>query len=811
MNLKYFCKDHSWQVDIDNGLLYHHGQEFSMSPGASNVIHHLVKQPDTTCSYKDLYTAMKKDQPESLTPKDLEPDYNRAISDLFDDQIRQCPYFDYKYKKEIDGHQYIKLVRGKGLCFMPYEDIDLHLLTNRDISTESGGVTPCADFCGRDQDLKFLRENAFPAGENSNLFVLSGEAGIGKSELSLAFIRDCMQRDVPDRLCYQKVLWTTFDHDLRTTIENLPCDSLAQTRAFDRRIEALRSLSGKKLLVIDNVDDIDAKDLNFNNPVLQKLFATGCHILMTSKVDLAGYHPAVRQYTVKPIDIHQLVRLFLNKCSYVTEDQTDAVKDLIENYLCSNTYLTVLAAGISEWYTIAEIKAHFESLKTAKMNMSYVSASKHESNPEILTLFDHFRHLFQLANLDKMQRITLLHLALLPIGGVPVKWFFEHAFDDNTTRQASKDLLFFRQHYFCFVTNKNGQPWVNIQPMLREVILRGSWAPGDEAYIHRYLTSLIQKLDRPYYHAETPQILQAATAAAASLRIMPDAFLYRGKMPLYTQLLHQIVSVFDILKDKAAIEVYADEAACLLEAIHPQEWPWEENRQEVLLFLTGCNNLAYAFSHIGKTDISNALYQKAIDMIRKHRKRIPHDIEFAVKASKIYNNWGANYLENRIYSKALEIHLEVLAYREQLPAHVPDNKALLAASHKAVGTNLYYLNRFDEALSHHEQAVQLYRAALGQDSLEYVTALIRMIGAGIGGIRKDCYSRWIQQLMHSLQYLQSIEYVEDEVVNAAVHIVNMVSQEHSLQEEGVKILQILRSFPKTDKLMTVIRDLDAVL
>ena len=811
MELKYFCKDHSWQVDIDEGLLYHHGKEFPMTPGASKVIHYLVTHPDATCSYKDLYTAMKKDQPESLTPKDLAPDYNRAISDLFDDQIRQCPYFDYKYKKEIDGHQYIKLVRGKGLCFMPSEDIALHLLIDRDISTGSGGVTPCEDYCGREQDLQILRDKAFPEGENANLFVLSGEAGIGKSELARAFIQDCMRADAPERLCYRKVLWTTFDRNFKTTVETLPCDSLSLTRAFDRRIDALRNLPGPKLLVIDNVDTIEEQDLNFNNPILQKLFSTDCHILLTSKIDLAGYHPAVRQHIVQPIGTDQLTRLFFNKCKYIGEDQTAAVEDLIENYLCSNTYLTVLAAGISEWHSVAEIKAHFDALKISKMDMSYVFSHKHGSDPEVLSLFEHFCHLFQLAKLDKRQKILLLHLALLPIGGVPVKWLFKYAFDDSTIPQANKDLLFFRQHYFCFITNKDGQPWIRIQPMLREVILRSSWAPGDKDYIHRYLSGLIHKLDLPYYHSELPQVLQASTAAAAALRIMPDNFLNSGKMPLYTQLLNQIVSVFDILKDNASIEAYVDEAILWLDKVQPQMWTWEKDRKDILRYLTACNNLAYPLSHIGRTDASDTLYRTAIDIIRRHQAKALDDSAFIVKASKIYNNLGANYAKAGDYQKALSIHMEVLDHRRQYSDAIADRQALLAASHKAVGTDLYHLNDFAESFSYHTQAVSLYHDTFGRDSLEYITALIRMIGAGIGSGRKECYAQWLSQLTCGLQYLQSIEFVESEVVYAINHAANMIGQVNTLQEEGAIILQIALSFPKTDKLMTAIQDLDAVL
>lgn len=795
MSRKYFCKDHSWQVDVDTGDLLQHGKAIEISGGAKGVVKYLVNHPNEECKYDALYEAMKKAETRKSKMSDtIDPDRNRAIKDIFNNNFKDCPYFNVK-KPESRDH--IVTVWGKGIKFIPTHDIVLSLAIDCDKTKGSGIVTPTADFCGRDNDVEWLMANAFQGKWTSNLLVLSGPSGIGKTELARAFVDRCMSEDIPADLCFRKVIWTTFDKNLKETIANLPCDSLAK-QSFERNLEALCGLSpSKTLLVIDNVDT------HWDPGEMDALLGTGCQILLTSKLDLKETHKSVRQYTVRPLVTDDLVQLFVKKSNGpISADASEEVRDLIENYLHRHTYLTVLTAGLMDFYTVEEIKGKLQSLTACDI--------MHHS----VTPFEHFRTLFEAALLDAHQKIFLLHLALLPIGGMPQRWFFEHAFKKENLRNMMVACETLRKRYFCFVENRNGENYIKLQPLMREVILRQGWGSSYIEKLGTYLSNLIQKLDRPHYHFETPRALQAATSAVAGLKILSPKLLESGNIPLYTQLLCQIVSVYKILENKDGILEYADEAAEWLAKIQHQEWKWEQHHEDILLVLTASNNLAYPLTNIGETGRADAIYKRAMKIMEPLEDQMLSDDTLALKASKIQNNFGANYQKVKDYKKALEIHQKVREHRQAMVDKNPDNaerKALLAASYKAIGTDLYWLGSYAESLENHEKAVALYLDSLGENSLECVTALNRMIGAGICSGKTETYGQWLRQLEHGLRDLKKIEFVEQEVVNAVKHAATIVSNEQSLKEEGIEILKLAKTFPKTEKLTEAIKALEAVL
>jgi hypothetical protein len=112
---------------------------------------------------------------------------------------------------------------------------------------------------------------------------------------------------------------------------------------------------------------------------------------------------------------------------------------------------------------------------------------------------------------------------------------------------------------------------------------------------------------------------------------------------------------------------------------------------------------------------------------------------------------------------------------------------------------------------YHEKAVQLYRDSLGEDSLACVTALNRMIGAGICSGKTETYGQWLRQLNRGLRHLKTIEFVESEVINAVKHATTIVSNEQGYKKEGNEILKLANAFPKTDNLTEAIKALEAVL
>ena len=279
--------------------------------------------------------------------------------------------------------------------------------------------------------LKYLLDTAF---QDSNIHVISGQRGMGKSELARCFSRICCEStSCRDKLKYNAVVWTAYsEKGLEDTISKLSYSG----KAVDNQLcsDKLRLLSEMKkpcLLVVDNYDNelSFSEELSSSSPVYKELLQCGCHILFTSKVNLSGCY-AVRQTEIPPLPEDYLHSLFWELSSEEdTEDNRKKAAELIEKYLDRNTYLVILAAKLTETASLDDILHAFKNLSIAQM-ADPISAEKDGTKQLSASLFSQYKMMFNLSSVqDDLRKTRLLYnLALLPIDGMPYSDFFSSSF-----------------------------------------------------------------------------------------------------------------------------------------------------------------------------------------------------------------------------------------------------------------------------------------------------------------------------------------------------------------------------------------------
>ena len=786
-NRRYFCSDHSWTVDISTGELYWKNALQDLTDAEALILKYLVNHPNKVCTLDELLCHVPLDGG------------HEAIRKVKEKLAKKCTPLSKK------GENILQSAYGNGYKFVPCQDAELRLLVDRDLSDGRGIVPPCDKHQPR-EDVRVLLDTAF---SQTNAMLLSGERGIGKSELARAFVRACMERDAPARLCYQKVIWTSFRETIRKTVEALPCVSLTKDNLWSNKINALRHLPGKKLLVIDNADSLTPEDLSSSD--LHDLLETGCHILFTACQHLKHCPPTIREHAVAPMDTARLVRLFYDHADgCVPESEAGPVRHLIETYLRRNTYLVVLVAGLCDRLSLSEIMEKFRECNAAGL-LSTVDTVKDGVLTDPLSLMGHFKLMYRLADLTAVQARALFNLALLPIEGVPYSRFFRLAFDQEEQTNIDKAIQLLARRYWVFCEFQDGVRRIRIHPMVRELILDQPRNASYKPHIARYIRSLVDELGYPYFRPQLPATLDEAVAAHAGLKKQSPQFLYdKEAVPLFVQLESQIASCYDILTNHDTAIAHAVPAAEKLLRISNKGL----TSQERLQYLTCMNDVGYVFVHNEKTEeAKNLLLLARAFLISEYDDRYQLNVDGQILRSKIINNLGAAFLQERTLDKALELHMSALNMRQALPETLtgPDDRnGLLAASYKAIATDYFYLARQENRSANlarsyefHLLSVAHSEKAFGKDSTEYVIASNRMIGTGLalmedGGLwdeKSSLLSLWMGILTANLTHLRSVAFFKDEARSCIVFAARIAEAEPALRDPARRILEIARQFP----------------
>lgn len=673
--------------------------------------------------------------------------------------------------------QYLNVNRGNpGALSKPgLEPIFSRARGNRDpasiFPSPSGYIAP--------RILEPLVDTAFSDG--CAIHAICGRPGMGKTELARSFARQrCSRGD------YDTVLWTTYSGgSLRETVLQLPGHSIPVTGdRYQQMLQLLRETGQPCLLVIDNYDNPRNffRELSIENPVYQDLAACGCHILLTSRLDLSGC-AYLRHTELQPLGEAELLRLFDSHYRGTGTPDRALLRHLLIDRLRENTYLVTLAAALTQTVSLEDLVQSFDSMQVTELDDPILGRKQ-----ERASLMEHAKKLMDLSRMtDDPQKLRLLRLlALLPAGGMPYGMFFQQAFPDKAERQTMKGVShILAERFWLFIRNQT----LSLHPLVRELIA-DSMDASSLPDITPYIRSLTKLLCPENY---TENMAQGLYWAAAAWEV-----LMRQKLncPETAMLLSHMAADYDILQDRERTAIYGRYALKQRGLLQGQD-------------LAACLNMVgYALLHTEAElrDTGRNALEDARQILLRLLAENPEDRGLILLCAKNQGNLAAYCLTQGAYAQALELHQETLALRQELLRRDPSPElyALVGAAYRGVGTDHFYLSRQADPAEHlaqsvenHRLSAQQYQRAFGPDHLDAVISRIRMVGSGIRlmevrGVRGEELDTYLRLMAQAAAFFQSDASADREVKNCLNNVdrlTKLMAQNRLASRERRKLAQ----------------------
>ena len=556
--------------------------------------------------------------------------------------------------------------------------------------------------------LEDLYANAF---RHSKVHVISGERGLGKTDLARCFAEKCMQEDCRrSDLKFSNVIFTSYsEQGLKETITLLKCVGESEEKEnFEQKINFLSHMEKPTLLIIDNYDNEERfrEELSEESGFYRKLRDTGCHILVTSKVNMANCY-GVYQTKLRHFPLEVLLKLFFDLAE--EEESQEKAADLIENYLLSNTYLVRLAAGLMKTRTIDEMIQALQSLRINEITDPIYGRDYEEK-----TIFEHFCALFDLSGFAGNQtKCRILYtLSLLPLEGISYKDYFEMAFSAEEQAEMQREFNLLKDAFWVFLKHRK----VSLHPVVREMIVRKG-IPFQYAYIKPYVNALNNRLFFKTYATGMTSVMKMGVAAGEILEKMRIENLDTAGI------FARLSSNYDILGNKELTYQYGRKAYQMLEQAD------EKSLEDEQLYglAQSYNLMGYAVLHVYQKKDSMKYAETALQKASEILRMIKEDDK---KKKRLFTaNQGdlaALNIVKKDYQNAFQIHRENMAFRKEMLEEDPeqDYEKLVAASYKGMATALYYLSEqnaeqreplLQKSYQCHCKAVEYYEKAYAQE------------------------------------------------------------------------------------------------
>lgn len=651
--------------------------------------------------------------------------------------------------------------------------------------------SPCAHCfydVPHDPSLNFLLKNAFT--DNCNVFAVCGQRGIGKTELAKAFCRACGSRkDIRSELQYETILFTSYvdsgPNGLRETILSIPCAGLSDADdPFLARIAALQKLPKPTLLVIDNFDAFDDFDAVLSDRIpaakeysdYYRLRTCGIDILFTSQIDLREVE-TLRSMHLKSADTDTLTTLFQTISG--SKNEQDEIRALIENQLCSNTYLVVLCAKLATVLSLDTIRQAYEE---SNLRSLYDPIRSMKDGVEsTATLMQHYQAMFKLTSFadNEETRQLLFALALLPLQGMDYESFFLRAFAPDEQPRMRSAFRRLKDTFWVFVSEDRR---VYLHPAIRDLVLE-CLSDFDYRYVQRYIKGLGRRIYVQVYSEAMAADLTYALAAHLALK-------KKGAVNIdHAFMLANVCSDYDIMKEIELAYSAGVEAIAMLDQLDTAAL----TQGELLDMASAYSMVAYALMHKknalgGKRVIFTALTKAESLLTQLLAEAVTAENTFIIQKSLTihHGNQGAYYITCGEYEKALEYHTLALHERQKIYSEEAssDNHIRIAAAYKGIATDCFFLARlapdkdkaalWTRSCQCHNTATTIYAEELGDTHFDTTLAALRCCGAEIGRLK---YTLEKAQSSVNMEEVDStVMRVADYLKNASICLTDMPNE-----------------------------------
>lgn len=519
------------------------------------------------------------------------------------------------------------------------------------ILTKQIGLANDIDFVGRKDELKKVDELL---NQNSMLLLLNGIGGIGKSALAFYYLNQhkenfdyygFVQVNEDIKLSLASALSTSLD------LKSEKIDDL-----FAEIMKKLQNLEGKKLLIIDDVKEMDNQLDEMNT--LMTLKNSGFQILFTSREDRDIIS---NKYPLGTMCVEDTRELFLK---YHATDEMDKVDKILEYLDYHTLFIEVTAKTLTKRKRTLSLDQMIE--KFANGEFASIKKNRNESFNQFLN--DLFAN-------DKILQDGEILLFLKRLSVLPS---IEISFEDLYKFLACEDEE--RLEGFLIELVENG--WLiesdggyKFHQILKEFVFDSYLASFEEIEVQ---VDFYSKLIRD--------------SATISVALTNKANL------VYFESLNKILEKINTANEKIGnFYLASGNIFSLLGIYHKSKYFYNKTLQiserifgkEHLFTATSYNNLANIYERLGDIDKAEPLYIKAL----KIRENIlgenhPH-------TAQSYNNLATLYLSIKTYNKKIEqLLLKALAINEKI---LGESHPMTSTFYNNLAGFYYSIERYKEA------------------------------------------------------------------------------------------------------------------
>ena len=590
--------------------------------------------------------------------------------------------------------------------FKYYPDIAKNLNDNvipKQLSIKS--AEELEHFVGRKAELNLITKEL----DKNKAILVHGIGGIGKSSIANYYL--FTNKEAYDYYGLFEGM-SEFISDLKFTL-NLKSE--LESDILKEAVVKLRNLKGTKLLIIDNISDID----NYTNiiNILLSLKDYGFTIIFTSR-ETSDY---IKCFELDVMDDMDAKKLF----NSIYEVENSLLEEIL-GYLDYHTFFiekTAKTLKAKDSLTPEKIKEYFENGEFSKIKTSRKDSFK-----------KYLDELFSIDALDDEEILILKQITIFPSAFISFEDLRlilqkkdESEFEDILNYLTEKGWLTkyndgnrngYKLHQinkeYLFVSHKPDFEDLKIPIKFYNIILDQS-ADLEVSLYHKNRLIYFESL----YKSLKDLNIQTGEVFVLLYRIS-NVYLHLGKINFSLEISHTALKISNNIENlhKMYLAQLYNTLAQIYMRISDRKNTLKYMEESVLIFekyLTDhsselaiqYSNLAHAYKTFGQIDKSLKYFDKAIDLLKSK--------EDDYEVSSIYKGIAEVYQIKRDYPNGLKFFQKALNLRKKT---LKDDNPLIGQSYNDLGFMYVNMDQRDKALPLYIEAIKRYEETLGENHID---------------------------------------------------------------------------------------------